>query len=94
MNAYEFIELKDEDFDPNTIVQDTPFTQAFFYGKWQEKMNREVKRFIVKNDNKKIAYFQIRLFCLSTSVNQSNFNHLQDFVTSLYSYHFLNLKSL
>ena len=97
MKSYEFIELKEEDFDPNTIVQVTPFTQAIFYGKWQEKMNREVKRFIVKKNNKKIAYFQIikyKLFFnksyfyipygpITTDITEDFLKALKDFISKL-----------
>lgn len=59
MNDYEFIELKEEYFDPNTIVPGTPFTQADFYGNWQKKMGREVFRYLIRKKVRNVGYFQI-----------------------------------
>lgn len=60
MSAFVFQEIKkNESFDPLVICPETPFTQARFYGEWQEKMSREVKRFIVLDGQKAVAFFQL-----------------------------------
>jgi len=60
MKKFEFREIgKDDIFDPTTICENTPFTQAFFYGDWQKKLGRTVKRFLVIDGEKTIAYFQL-----------------------------------
>ncbi len=53
-----------EFFDPLTICSDTPFTQAKFYGEWQESLGREVRRFVVLNGEEVIAYFQLIKYLL------------------------------
>lgn len=50
---------KDENFDPNNLCDNAPFTQASFYGDWQKKLGRTVRRFLVYSDNNIIAYFQL-----------------------------------
>jgi len=60
MSNFEFKELsKTENFDPSVIYSETPFTQASFYGDWQKKLGRVVKRFVVKDKEKALAFFQI-----------------------------------
>lgn len=60
MKTLVFKELsKTEFFDPLTIYPETPFTQAQFYGRWQESLGREVKRFIALAGEKIVAYFQL-----------------------------------
>jgi lipid II:glycine glycyltransferase (peptidoglycan interpeptide bridge formation enzyme) len=48
-----------ESFDPNTLSPHVPFTQAAFYGAWQEKLGRKVRRFVVEREGKVIAYIQL-----------------------------------
>ena len=60
MANFVFRELeKNESFDPLTIHSDAPFTQAQFYGKWQEGLGREVRRFVILKDREVFAYFQL-----------------------------------
>ncbi|MEK7175185.1 MAG: peptidoglycan bridge formation glycyltransferase FemA/FemB family protein [Patescibacteria group bacterium] len=64
MNKFKFQELKEEEnFDPQKICkkncEDVPFTQSNFYGNWQKKLGRVVRRFLIYSDNEIIAYFQI-----------------------------------
>ncbi|MDP2945883.1 MAG: peptidoglycan bridge formation glycyltransferase FemA/FemB family protein [bacterium] len=47
------------EYDPLLISKQTPFTQAWFYGEWQEMMGRKVRRFEVKKDSEIIGFFQI-----------------------------------
>lgn len=49
----------DKNFDPNHIAANIPFTQASFYGNWQESLGRTVRRFLVYSDKEIIAYFQL-----------------------------------
>lgn len=48
-----------EDFDITTLTDHAPFTQAHFYGEWQRKLGRTVKRFVVENEGKPYVYFQL-----------------------------------
>ncbi len=41
------------------ISKQAPFTQAWFYGEWQEMMGRKVRRFEVKKNSEIIGFFQI-----------------------------------
>ncbi|MEK7553031.1 MAG: peptidoglycan bridge formation glycyltransferase FemA/FemB family protein [Patescibacteria group bacterium] len=60
MNNLFFQELKkNESFDPLTLCLVAPFTQAEFYGRWQESLDREVRRFVVWQNDRAIAYFQL-----------------------------------
>ena len=60
MSNFNFHELKEgEIFDPLTLCPDTPFTQAKFYGQWQQALGREVRCFVIEKDNNPIAYFQL-----------------------------------
>ena len=57
---YNFIELGNEEvFDPLTITPKSLFTQSDFYRKWQEFFDRKVRRFVVKDGERVISYFQI-----------------------------------
>lgn len=57
---YRFQELNEhETFDPCTIIQNAPFTQADFYGHWQRFFKRDILRFIISKENKVIGYFQL-----------------------------------
>ena len=59
-NNYIFKELEnDENFEPSTLSENVPFTQAKFYGDWQKYLNREVKRFVITKDGVELAYLQL-----------------------------------
>ena len=60
MNIFSIKEVKEEsDFDPTKHFSHTSFTQSFLYGKWQQAVGRKVKRFVINQDSKPKAYFQI-----------------------------------
>jgi peptidoglycan pentaglycine glycine transferase (the first glycine) len=60
MRNIQFRELgTDEDFDPNTLAERVPFTQANFYGAWQDALHRRVRRFVAEDSTGPRAYFQI-----------------------------------
>ena len=60
MQEFTFRELTEgELFDPNTLSQGTPFTQAAFYGDWQRHLGKRVRRFTASTEGKVMAYFQI-----------------------------------
>jgi lipid II:glycine glycyltransferase (peptidoglycan interpeptide bridge formation enzyme) len=50
---------KDENFDPNSLCDNAPFTQASFYGDWQKNLGRVVRRFLINDGDKIVAYFQL-----------------------------------
>ncbi len=67
---YQFQELGEhESFEPCTIAEYVPFTQAKFYGDWQKFLGRKVRRFIVKKDELVVAYFQLIKYPLISSFN-------------------------
>lgn len=60
MKNFDFKEIiTDEYFDPSSLCEDVPFTQASFYGDWQKSLGRKVRIFLAYKDNKVVAYFQI-----------------------------------
>src|SRR3989344_7204745 len=72
MKNYEIRELDEsEQFDPSSWVPDlggdlrqrtrdkVSFTQASFYGDWQKKLGRTVRRFIMSRGGETAAYFQM-----------------------------------
>jgi len=60
MKQFRFQEIGQNDvFDQTTICENTPFTQASFYGDWQKNLGRTVKRFLVYGDEEIVAYFQL-----------------------------------
>lgn len=60
MNTYTLHEIeKDDPFDPATLCEKTPFTQASFYGDWQTHLGRKVRRFLILREKKTVAYFQM-----------------------------------
>ena len=68
MKQFIFREIPDSEvFDPTSLVSNTPFTQANFYGEWQKSLDRKVSRFLVNEIDvaagdkvgKTVAYFQI-----------------------------------
>lgn len=59
MNRYTYQEVDDEkDVDLSAICAGTPYTQATFYGKWQEKLGGAAKSYSVYDGDKVVAYFQ------------------------------------
>jgi lipid II:glycine glycyltransferase (peptidoglycan interpeptide bridge formation enzyme) len=56
------IEIKEatipESFQPTTLSPEAPFTQAWFYGEWQQKLNRPVKRLLIYRDQKLVGAAQ------------------------------------
>ena len=60
MTMFEIREIKHKTkYNPLLISKQTPFTQAWFYGEWQEMMGRKVRRFEVKKNFEIIGFFQI-----------------------------------
>jgi len=58
-------EIKNKtEYNPLLISKQAPFTQAWFYGEWQEMMGRKVRRFEVKKDSEIIGFFQIIRYSL------------------------------
>ncbi|MFA7252910.1 MAG: hypothetical protein WC027_03590, partial [Candidatus Paceibacterota bacterium] len=45
------------EFD-ESLPNETPFTQASFYGTWQTNLGRLAKRFLVYENNKIVASYQ------------------------------------
>ena len=67
---FEIREIKNKtEYNPLLISKQTPFTQAWFYGEWQEMMGREVRRFEVENNSEIIGFFQIIKYPLIFSRN-------------------------
>ena len=65
MNNFSIKEIKKEsDFDPTKHFSHIPFTQAFFYGKWQEAVGRKVRIFVINEGIKPKAYFQMVVYPL------------------------------
>ncbi len=67
---FEICEIKHKaEYNPLLISKQTPFTQAWFYGEWQEMMSRKVRRFEVKKDSEVIGFFQVIKYELPFSNN-------------------------
>lgn len=45
-------------YNPLILTYTVPFTQAFFYGEWQEGMGRRVRRFVGEASSKPVIFFQ------------------------------------
>lgn len=61
MKSFTVKEISDttlNEFD-ESLPNNTPFTQASFYGAWQTSLGRLVKRFLVYEDNEIVASYQI-----------------------------------
>jgi len=57
---FEFSEIKNKaEYNPLLLEENAPFTQAWFFGQWQEAMGRKVRRFEIKKDSEIIGFFQI-----------------------------------
>lgn len=48
----------DKDVDLSLICKEAPYTQAGFYGRWQQMLGGKVKRYLVYRDDEMVAYFQ------------------------------------
>ncbi|MDO8471463.1 MAG: peptidoglycan bridge formation glycyltransferase FemA/FemB family protein [bacterium] len=67
---FEIIETKNSsDYNPLLIDKNAPFTQAWFYGEWQEMMGRKVRRFEIAENSETVGYFQVIKYPLIFSRN-------------------------
>lgn len=67
---FEFLEIKNyAEYNPLLVAENAPFTQAWFYGEWQEIMGRKVRRFEVKKNSEIIGFFQVIKYPLLFSQN-------------------------
>ncbi len=58
--SYNFQELNDDDLLDPFSLSNPSFTQAKFYGDWQKKLKRTVRRFVALRDKDEIStYFQL-----------------------------------
>ena len=59
MNNVQIREVREEAlYNPLILTHAVPFTQAFFYGEWQERMGRRVRRFIGESASGPVIFFQ------------------------------------
>lgn len=66
----EFVEVTNEkEFNPLVINENAPYTQAFFYGQWQEKMGRSVRRFVAKREGEIVSSVQMVVYPLIGNKN-------------------------
>ena len=57
---FKFLEVKNKsEFNPLLITKNAPFTQAWFFGEWQEMMGRKVRRFEILDNSEILGFFQI-----------------------------------
>lgn len=57
---FSFRELGEKEiFDPVSLCEESSFTQAKFYGDWQKKLGRAVKRFVISHNDDPLVYFQL-----------------------------------
>lgn len=47
------------EYNPLSIDKNASFTQAWFYGEWQEAMGRKVRRFEIHDNSETVGYFQL-----------------------------------
>jgi len=60
MNNFILQEIgENEHFDPVVLCSNVSFTQSEFYGEWQKKLGRTVKRFLVYEGDEVVAYLQL-----------------------------------
>lgn len=57
-------EVTEEDYNPLSISSLTSFHQAFFYGEWQKKMGRRVRRFKIEKNEQPWGFFQLIVYPL------------------------------
>jgi len=57
---FEFREVKEENqYNPLLVSKNAPFTQAWFFGQWQEAMGRKIRRFEIRDNSETSGFFQI-----------------------------------
>lgn len=57
---FEIKEIKNRtEYNPLSIAENAPVTEAWFFGEWQEMMGRKVRRFEIRNNRGIIGFFQI-----------------------------------
>lgn len=57
---FKFYEIKNiAEYNLLSVEESVPFTQAWFFGKWQEIMERKVRRFEIIKDSETIGFFQV-----------------------------------
>lgn len=67
---FEFGEIKSEiEYKLPELKPDMPFTQAWFFGQWQEAMGRKARRFEIKQGEEIIGFFQVINYKLLFSKN-------------------------
>lgn len=67
---FEFKEIKSEnEYRLLELMPNVPFTQAWFFGEWQEAMGRKVRRFEIKNNSETLGFFQAIIYNLVFSNN-------------------------
>ena len=57
------------DYNPLSIDKNASFTQAWFYGEWQEAMGRKVGRFAILNNSEAVGFFQFIKYLLPFGQN-------------------------
>jgi lipid II:glycine glycyltransferase (peptidoglycan interpeptide bridge formation enzyme) len=48
----------EKEFNPLAVNKSAPFTQAWFYGDWQEEAKREVRRFLIEDKDEVVGSVQ------------------------------------
>jgi len=48
-----------EEYNPLSIGKNASFTQAWFYGEWQEAMGRKARRFEMRDGSETLSFFQV-----------------------------------
>ncbi|MDO8443488.1 MAG: peptidoglycan bridge formation glycyltransferase FemA/FemB family protein [Candidatus Azambacteria bacterium] len=67
---FEIREIKNKsEYNPLLIDKNAPFTQAWFYGEWQEAMGRKARRFEMRDNLETIGFFQIIKYPLFANKN-------------------------
>lgn len=66
---------KEKDYNPLSVSPITSFHQAYFYGEWQKKMGRGVKRFKIENGSEVVGFFQIITYPLIFKKNYCYIPH-------------------
>lgn len=57
---FEFREIENKsEYSPSLISKNAPFTQAWFFGEWQEMVGRKVRRFKIIENSETIGFFQM-----------------------------------
>lgn len=46
------------EYNPLSISKNSPFTQAWFFGEWQEMVGRKVRRFTITENSEIVGFFQ------------------------------------